>query len=199
MATNKYKNGKIYQLVNDVDSKVYVGSTTSTLTKRKSEHKNDAKIQTERRVYKHLNTVGWDNVKIVLIETYPCNSKDELNARERHWILKIKPELNKNLPCRTVKEYYTDNTEDILEKQKEYRETNKEVIADKQKDYYDANKEVIAQQKKEYYEANKEVIARKYVANKEERILKAKQYYEANKEDILARRREKRALKRQDE
>jgi hypothetical protein len=40
---NKYHNGKIYKLVNDVDDKVYIGSTCQPLYKRLYEHKNDCK------------------------------------------------------------------------------------------------------------------------------------------------------------
>jgi predicted GIY-YIG superfamily endonuclease len=38
-----YENSKIYKLVNDVDDKIYVGSTATTLAKRLYGHKNSAK------------------------------------------------------------------------------------------------------------------------------------------------------------
>lgn len=40
---NRYKNGKIYRLVNSVDDEFYVGSTCLPLAKRKSTHKSEAK------------------------------------------------------------------------------------------------------------------------------------------------------------
>ena len=81
-----YANGKVYRLVNNVDEKYYIGSTCNSLHKRKNGHKRDAKKFPEQPVYKHLNTVGWENVEIVFIESYCCNSKAELEARERYWI-----------------------------------------------------------------------------------------------------------------
>ena len=81
-----YQNGKIYKLVNSVDDKIYVGSTCGNLRLRKSRHKSKSKLEPNRHIYKHLNEIGWDNIDIILIELYQCNSKDELHARERHWI-----------------------------------------------------------------------------------------------------------------
>jgi len=75
-----YANGKIYRLVNNVDEKFYIGSTCNPLHKRKNGHKRDAAKFPEQPVYKHLNTIGWDNVEIILIESYPCDSKAELEA-----------------------------------------------------------------------------------------------------------------------
>ena len=82
MTTNKFCNGKVYRLVNKVDEELYVGSTIQSLAKRKGGHKCDARRHPEIKVYQHLNSIGWENVEIVLIETYPCNNKDELKARE---------------------------------------------------------------------------------------------------------------------
>jgi hypothetical protein len=93
---NRYHNGKIYKLVNTVDDSIYVGSTSMPLSKRLSGHKRDARKNTEQRVYKELNKVGWSNVRIVLIEAYHCENKNELIAREQHHIDLLKPELNKN-------------------------------------------------------------------------------------------------------
>lgn len=99
-----YGNGKIYKLVNNCDGKIYVGSTCSTLSKRKGDHKSRSK-KSNYKVYQHLNKIGWDNVEIILIEKYECKCKDELHARERHWIDELKPELNKVLPKQTQKEW----------------------------------------------------------------------------------------------
>ena len=125
-----YSDGKIYKLVNNVDDKIYVGSTCGTLRLRKSTHKSHAQRQKikDRTVYKHLNQVGWGNVEIILIENCECKSRDELHRRERYWIDELKPELNKNIPRRTYAEWYQVNKEDIKQRHKEYRENNKEKI-----------------------------------------------------------------------
>ena len=99
-----YGNSKIYKIVNNVDDKIYVGSTCSALSKRKGQHKANLNKYPNMSSYKHFNEVGWDNVDIVLIETYICDTKDELHKRERYWIDELKPELNKQLPTRTKRE-----------------------------------------------------------------------------------------------
>ena len=92
---NRYTNGKIYKLVNDVDSKVYIGSTCLPLSKRKSSHKDNARRYPNRHVYAHLNSVGWENVRIVLIESVNAETKDQLLMREQHYIDLLSPSLNK--------------------------------------------------------------------------------------------------------
>jgi hypothetical protein len=92
---NRYQRAKIYQLVNDVDDKVYVGSTCAPLSKRLYWHKITAKSSPDRHVYKHLVGVGWANVRIVIIEEVNCDNKQQLLRREQHHIDTMKPELNR--------------------------------------------------------------------------------------------------------
>jgi hypothetical protein len=89
-----YANGKIYKLINSVDSQIYIGSTTQTLSKRKGGHKVSARKSVNQRVYAHLNSVGWDNVRIVLIEDVVCERKEQLCMREQHYIDLLRPSLN---------------------------------------------------------------------------------------------------------
>ena len=91
---NRYQNGKVYKIVNDVNDDIYVGSTCLTLSKRKYTHKYASKKQLNRKVYQCVNECGWDNCRLVLVENFPCNSKDELLAREQHWVDELKPSLN---------------------------------------------------------------------------------------------------------
>ena len=72
-----YQNSKIYKLVNNVDDKIYVGSTCNTLRQRLSGHKIDAKRHPTFPVYQYINTIGFDNVEIILIENFECKTKDE--------------------------------------------------------------------------------------------------------------------------
>jgi group I intron endonuclease len=104
-----YVFGKIYKLVNNVDDKIYIGSTCTTLARRKSDHKASSKKKPNRPVYQHVNAIGWDNVEIILIEAFACNNKMELEKRERYYIDSLKPELNKNIPTRTNQEYRETN------------------------------------------------------------------------------------------
>ena len=92
-----YQNGKVYKIVNDVDDKIYIGSTCNPLYKRLYGHKSRGKgWQPEFTFYHHLNKVGWDNVRIILIENYPCKTMDELRARERYHYDQVPPHLRLN-------------------------------------------------------------------------------------------------------
>jgi len=116
---NKYQNGKIYKLVHD-DKVIYVGSTISKLNKRFVEHKGKSKRNPDRKIYKFISNVGWNNVNIELIENFNCNNKKELELRERYYIELLKPDLNHNIPTRTTKEYH-----------EEYYQNNKQTLTER--------------------------------------------------------------------
>ena len=142
-----YQNGKIYKLICDKTDKIYIGSTVCKLNYRLSGHKSlDCKS-------KKLFELG--EVKIELIENYPCNSKKELETRERYFIKKYKDiVVNKLIPTRTIKEHYQDNKNKKLEYQKDYQKDNKESIKEYQQNYYKNNKQKCS----EYAKINKEKI-----------------------------------------
>jgi hypothetical protein len=83
-----YQNGRIYKIVCDKTGEEYLSSTTLTLCQRIAQHR----CQFKRFMngtnphyctsYKVLENNDYD---IILIEKYPCNSKEELKARERYW------------------------------------------------------------------------------------------------------------------
>jgi hypothetical protein len=193
---NKYSRGKIYKLVNNVDDEFYVGSTTQSLAKRKGGHVVDARHQPERNVYKHLNEIGLDEVQIILVENYPCQSIHELKARERYWIDQLKPSLNKCIPFRTRQEYYQDNKDKLYERQKEYREDNKDKLHEIRKEYNKANKDKIRERQKEYREDNKDKIKEYKEVNKDKIYERTKEYNKANKDRINEQRRERYAMKK---
>ena len=82
-----YQQGKVYKIVSG--DLVYIGSTTApTLAKRLSQHILDFKKWKNGKsgmvsVYPLFETKDYH---IVLLESCPCNTKDELTARERFWI-----------------------------------------------------------------------------------------------------------------
>lgn len=97
MNDDRYKNAKIYQIVNSVDKQTYVGSTIQTLSSRFNRHKSCARKHTTP-ICQHIRNVGEQHFSITLIETFPCNNRFELEERERYWILTLKPTLNRYLP-----------------------------------------------------------------------------------------------------
>jgi hypothetical protein len=165
---DRYKNGKIYKIVCNVTGKVYIGSTCKkTLAHRLAQHRADYKRFLDKKTEKYMTSfkvLENNNYSIILMEEYPCETKEQLLAQERYYIENNEC-VNKYIPNRTIKEYYEANKEQILEQQKEYYETNKEQISEYQKEYYEANKEQISEYQKEYQ----------------------KEYYKINKEHILKR------------
>jgi hypothetical protein len=93
--TSRYQRGKIYKMVNSVDDSIYVGSTCLALSSRFYTHKKHAKHK-PLPCHKHFNTIGWDNVRIVLIENVVAENRDQLIKREQYYIDLLKPSLNKH-------------------------------------------------------------------------------------------------------
>ena len=166
-----FSKGKIYKLVSNKSSDVYIGSCLVDLSKRLYGHKAPSNKCVSKGMF-----VNDAIISIVLIEDCPCENKNQLKARELHYITTINC-ININKPF--ISDIQIING-DSKEWNKQYYETNKEHIAQQQAQYYEINKEHIAQ----YYEINKEHIAQYYAAHKERIAEKAKQYYETHKEQI---------------
>ena len=58
----------VYYIVNDIDDKVYVGSTTTELYHRWSQHKADAKKGEKSPLYDLMRQYGAEHFKIVLVK-----------------------------------------------------------------------------------------------------------------------------------
>ena len=71
-----YKNGKIYKVVCSESNRVYIGSTTQRLSARIYKHKHKSN---------QCMTKSFIEPKIYLIEDYPCDRKEQLLMRERHF------------------------------------------------------------------------------------------------------------------
>jgi hypothetical protein len=110
-----FANGKIYKLVNDLNDELYVGSTTTTLRQRKYQHKN-MPVPGVKALY---GEIGWKEMKIILVETFPCANNDELRQRERHWFDLLNPSLNRNRPYTTAEEKKKQKAE--LQQQPKYK------------------------------------------------------------------------------
>jgi hypothetical protein len=181
---DRYQKGKIYKIVCDTTDKCYIGSTCeNTLARRLTKHLvnykrwNEGKDESYMSSYQILENDDYD---IILLENYPCNSKDELHTRERYWIENTNC-VNKVVPIKTDEEklknrrlYLENNKEHFKGTNKEYYENNKVVIKEKAKVYVKENKDKIKKNKKEYCEKNKELFTEK-----------GKQYREEHKEEIV--------------
>ena len=150
-----YENGKIYKIINTENNQiVYIGSTVEQLCKRYAKHKHKA-----------------PNHKIILIQNYPCNSKEELCMKEQEFIEQNTNLLNKYKAFRSE--------EQKKEYEKEYKkEYNKDKIKEQNKEYREKNKDKIKEYQKEY---NKEYYKAYYENNKEQEKERQKAYYREKK------------------
>jgi len=162
----RYKAGKIYKLV-CTDGHYYIGSTINTLNFRFNNHKRAAKLEDATQPsYLYINTIGWENVKIELVEHYSCNSKKELLKKEDDYIQKAKKDplcLNykrAHIPIEEhaeyIKTYLVKNKEKIVTYKKKYRKENAEAIAEYNKLYVEEHAEAVKEARKTHYEENKE-------------------------------------------
>lgn len=75
-----YNNAKIYKIVSPYCYLPYIGSTTQPLSRRMAEHRS------LRNSCRSSIIISKGDAKIVLIENYPCDNKEELIKRERQII-----------------------------------------------------------------------------------------------------------------
>ena len=137
-----YQKGKIYKIESHLGDKIYIGSTTKDyLSQRIDSHRSqykrfkDCKTAGNVSVYEIFDEYGVENCNIILIESYPCDSSDELHSREAHHIKLLKC-VNKYIPARSKLQYYYDNKnkESMIEYKKKYYEANKDVLNAKQRE-----------------------------------------------------------------
>lgn len=154
-----YDDGKIYKLISP-SGLTYIGSTCSTLPQRMSKHKYGYKKWKEIGTEK-INSTAYqlfdediNNVKITLVQLYPCENRSELENRERYLIEKLKC-VNKHVPTRTGQEW----------RQQNYKK-NKDKIVKANSQYYAKNRQkIIARHKmtnKALYEKKKEQFCEKH-------------------------------------
>ena len=152
------------------DANVYIGSTTNFKT-RKYNHKSTCNNPDSNRYnlkkYEYIrNNGGWDEWLMILIEVFPCNNLREAESREEYWRSHYKATLNAQKCSANVntqqeydKQYYIENKEKILERNRIYNFINKEEINEQRQDYRDNNKEKTAESNKIYRDNNKEKIS----------------------------------------
>ena len=157
---------KIYIIKNNINDKVYVGSTTKeNITHRLYQHilgsLNDNKSQKHGKLLRAIKEIGDDHFTIELIENIECEDLVEVRHKEGYWIRyyeswKNDKGYNTRLEGRTKREYYNDTKDHTLECVKKYYENNKEARDEYKKQHYTENREHFRNYKKEWYEKNKE-------------------------------------------
>ena len=145
---NKYKSGKIYKILNTINDEVYVGSTYQKLSQRMAKHRYDVNNDEQRKcaIAQLMSQFGTSNFYIELIESCPCDNKEELSAREGYWIRQIGT-LNKQIAGRTIQQYRDEHKERIAMQKKQYSEENRDNILANKRQYNQEHKESISARK----------------------------------------------------
>jgi len=108
--------GRVYRIFNDIDNKVYIGSTIKPLAKRLGDHMYSYNINTNMDLYHHMRLIGKQYFTMELLECKQVNKLSELYMLEQIWINKENPEnLLNNKKAYKDKELKT-TIEELIEK-----------------------------------------------------------------------------------
>jgi len=141
-----YQKGQIYKLVSNHTDNIYIGSTTQPLRKRLGGHISSYKKWGVKMGCTSFELLKFGDTKIILIEKYPCNDKDELTSRERHHIENTPNVVNIQLTMTRTKSVYKYNhSEKRYINISKYRSTEKGKEAMKRQAHSDARKAYLQQ------------------------------------------------------
>jgi hypothetical protein len=129
-----YQKGKIYKIVDLNEEMIYVGSTCEKLSQRMASHRLKYRRSDYCSSHDIFDKYGIENCKILLIENYSCNSKEELFKKEGEYIRQLNC-VNKNISGRNQKQYQQDNKDKIKEYHKQYHQDNKDKNREKKNEY----------------------------------------------------------------
>ena len=156
-----YKNGKVYKVQFD-DGHFYYGSSAGELRARLHGHRHCINRNGKSACSRYMQEVGTDACRIVLVEDYPCENKDQLRRKEDEYI-----QLHRENPlCLNIMRAFLTPEErkegdrvyykTHWEERKAYREDRKEEGKSYDKAYKEEHKEEIKARGKAYREAHKE-------------------------------------------
>lgn len=215
-----YSSGKIYKIISPSCEEVYIGSTAKDrLSQRMAGHRSDYRkwLEGKMNYVSSYELIQHGDAVIVLLEKYPCSCRDELRAREQHWIGKypnclyinrayVSPEdmkkerkeyydQNRERIVRRSRDYYYGNLEEVKAKMRDYRKEHKEEISAKSKERYQQERDKVRQEQAMYYQKTREErlkYAEKYRKEHPDLLQRQGKLYRAkNKERITKRRKEK--------
>ena len=122
-----YKNAKIYKIISlSRPDLVYIGATTQKLCSRFACHKDHIK---RGKNCSSKIVLECEDAKIILLENYPCLSKEELSAKEYEYMNTttcvnnrkgetLTPEGKKKKMAENYKKWYNEHKDEILQKKK---------------------------------------------------------------------------------
>jgi hypothetical protein len=159
-----YSFGKIYKIQPQCpheEGEIYIGSTAQlSLCLRYQGHKYDYLNKNKNlSVHPIFDKYGYENCNIVLLENCPCETRDELFAREAHYIQTLKC-VNQHIMGRTRKQYRDEHKEERACYDANLRngEETRERILQQKRDYHHEHKEIIKEKRAVYMEQNREKV-----------------------------------------
>ena len=157
-----YQNSKIYKIWDNCFTKCYIGSTVERLSKRFARHKENYNRYKNDKYHFVSSFVlfdefGVENCKIELVENFSCQSKEELFAREGHYIRSCEC-VNYRIQGRTIQEYNEDKKEYLFNRRRAYQKKNEEKLKKYNHQWYEKNKEHHKSQKEQYCLDNPEKV-----------------------------------------
>jgi hypothetical protein len=159
------RTGIVYKIWSDIDDETYVGSTWDTPNQRKTNHicKYQALIRNDKEVTKslsHFNNIGWNNIKVDVLEEREFVDIDDRLFCEREWIEEINPSLNTMRRPRITEEERKQWNKDYYQRP-EVRERQLAYMKDYNKKYREEHKDMLKAKGQEWREKNKEAIKAK--------------------------------------
>ena len=188
-----YQKAKIYKIVDNTTDNIYVGSTCEpSLAKRLAKHVASYKSHLKgiSNYVSSFDILKNSDYDIILIENFPCNTKDELFSRERHWtneLICINKRRNQGLLLelgqleyskQNSKKYYQENKDKIIL----YRHNHKEQSTEYNKKYYEDNRDKINLQQSKKYNC---FCGGKYTQSHKNRHFLSKTHQDYEKQNVI--------------
>lgn len=115
---------RVYKIVNDVDDLIYIGSTKNKLSARFHGHKKTEEHK-KRNIHKHMDNLGHEHFKIILIDEFIVENRDQQRKHEQNEIDKYS---GSGLLLNTLNAYQSpsnDRTEYYSRYENEIRDINR--------------------------------------------------------------------------
>lgn len=127
--------GLIYRFQCRQTGKFYIGSTTQDIKKRVKNHKSKAKEEYRKNtpLYSHVNSVGWNNIDVVIVVEIDFDSRSHLLQHEKNEITKHLTDancLNHNRPIRTTEEKKQHDAEYGKKRRAEQKERERNRVSE---------------------------------------------------------------------
>lgn len=151
-------HGYVYSLRTHQTPDIYIGSTTQSLSRRISNHRNCYKryLNGGGNYVSSYEIIKYEDAYIELIFEGEFESKNALHRKEGECI-REKNCVNKRIEGRTKQEYAKDNKEHISNYRQKYREEHIEKVTEYLQKYREEHKV----EEKQYREEHKDELAKK--------------------------------------